>query len=223
VEVETCKVVVIRLHWDEGGDTSYPVQALEDLMQRLPEVRRTAFTPELEAIRQSLRRNRSRLVADIAECQSSPDISTSSAAGRMATLGDRYLELQGRLAVAIDAAVEAGESKPLQQQRSTPCPAPAVPGPGDTKIRYHTRANAADYYPAHARNLELEGIARMGVVYDSGGCILKAYVLRTAGSQLLDEAAMRMVFDMQLVPALQDGKPAAGEVVIPVNFHLRSE
>ena len=75
-------------------------------------------------------------------------------------------------------------------------------------------------YPEAARAQRLEGTVLLLVVIDAGGRVTSANVLSSCGHPLLDRAALDSVRSWRFDPALQDGRPVAARVELPVRFCL---
>jgi periplasmic protein TonB len=104
---------------------------------------------------------------------------------------------------------------------STPKKQPAIDfGPYQRGL--HRALIAERRYPPMARRLGLEGTAKVRVVLDRRGRLVKdAKITRSSGHELLDEEALAMVRRAAPFPALPDGiSQSAVSFEIPVRFKL---
>jgi len=77
-------------------------------------------------------------------------------------------------------------------------------------------------YPPIAMRLGEEGTVRLHIALDSAGRISGVSVLKTSGSERLDNAAVSWVTrHWRYAPATRDGKPVASMVLADVRFDLR--
>ena len=77
-------------------------------------------------------------------------------------------------------------------------------------------------YPRLARRKGWEGLVVLRVEVAADGRVREAEVLQGSGHEILDEAALRAVRGWSFQPALEDGRPVAGETLLRVRFRLRS-
>jgi len=95
-------------------------------------------------------------------------------------------------------------------------PAPFV-GPSYGAAYLH---NAPPRYPPVARRMRLEGTATVRVLVGTDGHAERARLVKTSGTQMLDDAALEAVQRWTFVPARQGDTPVAAEVDVPVRFRL---
>ena len=95
-------------------------------------------------------------------------------------------------------------------------------GPGDDYLgllqRWLTRFRV---YPDEAKKQKEEGVALIGFTLARDGTVLKAWLVKSSGYPLLDEAALKMMHDASPVPKVPDRYQ--GETLtltIPENFHM---
>lgn len=81
--------------------------------------------------------------------------------------------------------------------------------------------NPAPVYPANAQASRMEGIVRVRLQIGADGSVKQAFLERSSGWPLLDDAAMRVVPLWRFEPARRGGLPAECEVVVPFDFYLR--
>lgn len=88
------------------------------------------------------------------------------------------------------------------------------------------RADAAYFvnpkpnYPRAARQRGLEGVVRLDLDIDSEGCVTAIALAASSGAESLDRAAIQAVKDWRFRPAMQDGRPIAARVQVPIRFEL---
>jgi protein TonB len=75
-------------------------------------------------------------------------------------------------------------------------------------------------YPLGARRSGFEGVVKVSVLVDERGTVTGIDVLSSSGHASLDQAVLDAYRHARFAPALQDGKPVAGRLVIPVRFRL---
>jgi periplasmic protein TonB len=123
-----------------------------------------------------------------------------------------------------------------QTSQTSPSPTPAekavAPSPtppkqpaidfGPYQRGLHRALIAERRYPPMARRLGLEGTAKVRVVLDRAGRLVKdAKITRSSGHELLDEEALAMVRRAAPFPALPEGiSQSAVSFEIPVRFKL---
>lgn len=73
-------------------------------------------------------------------------------------------------------------------------------------------------YPAGLAKAGVEGTVILRVDVSAEGRATGVEVHRSSGHASLDEAAMARVREWRFTPAMKDGAPAAGEVLVPVDF-----
>ena len=95
-------------------------------------------------------------------------------------------------------------------------------GPGDDYLgllqRWLTRFRV---YPDEAKKEKQEGVAMIGFTLARDGTVLKAWLVKSSGYPLLDQAALKMMHDASPVPKVPDRYQ--GETLtltIPENFHM---
>lgn len=76
-------------------------------------------------------------------------------------------------------------------------------------------------YPELARRRGQEGVVSIRCQIDPAGRVINAAIAQSSGFRLLDEAALKSLRQWKFSPALKDGAPIAGSVVVPVRFQLR--
>lgn len=123
-----------------------------------------------------------------------------------------------RLAVVLALAL-FGAAGPLDagtEVRATAVDAlPPTPGPEERLREIRRRVQAAVVYPERARELGLEGTARIQFEIGPDGRAHNVATDETSGHALLDRAAERGAVDAGELP------PLYGRIRIPVRFELR--
>ena len=71
------------------------------------------------------------------------------------------------------------------------------------------------YYPEAARVRGIEGEALVEIVVDASGQVVRATLIRSSGSDLLDRQAIKVLHAYRFEPG------AGGKARVPVNFRLR--
>ncbi len=105
-------------------------------------------------------------------------------------------------------------------------PVAAAPRPASTaskpapvrkaaKLRLLSRPELVRYYPREARRQGIEGEALVEITVDRSGSVVRATVVRSSGSKLLDIQAVRVMY------AYRFAAGAGGRARVPVNFQLR--
>jgi periplasmic protein TonB len=76
-------------------------------------------------------------------------------------------------------------------------------------------------YPSAARQSGVQGTTQVSLMVSSIGTVTEAIVVRSSGSQALDNAAVASLLRWRFQPALRNGEPVAAQVIVPVVFSLR--
>lgn len=100
------------------------------------------------------------------------------------------------------------------------CPAPVPPTKGrDRPSLAPDFPSSEAFYPAAAKQNDVEGAVTLRVAISETGCIQRAEVAGTSGVARLDEAALDLAMAGSYVPAAAaDGKPTAGTMLFRVKF-----
>jgi protein TonB len=75
-------------------------------------------------------------------------------------------------------------------------------------------------YPPEAYRAREEGRVLVNVDVDPAGNVTGASIVERSGSQTLDRAALEEVRTWKFSPALEDGKPVAASIEVPVAYTL---
>lgn len=102
--------------------------------------------------------------------------------------------------------------------------------PGSVLMRVHLEASDSDAvaaqvptYPEGLAAAGVEGRVLLRVAVDAQGAATAVTVEESSGHAALDEAAVVSVRRWRFNPAVVDGRPAAGEVMVPVDFRAKDE
>jgi protein TonB len=121
-------------------------------------------------------------------------------------------------AVAVEKPVVAPKPAPAPAK-----PAEAVPAIAPAAARGIAGTHTTPPYPPISVRLGEEGTVRLHIALDSNGKIAAINVLKTSGSERLDNAAVSWVAKhWRYAPATRDGRPVASSVLADVRFDLRT-
>lgn len=82
-------------------------------------------------------------------------------------------------------------------------------------------SNPAPPYPELARKRGQTGMVRIRCQVNDTGYVTAASIAASSGHKLLDDAALKTVKKWRFRPAVSNGAPVSGVVVVPVEFRLR--
>jgi TonB family protein len=91
---------------------------------------------------------------------------------------------------------------------------------GDERPRVLIQPDVLAYYPPRLRDQYVEGVVRVGVRINPGGCVIAVMIRQSSGATELDHAGMRLVFDMQFTPPEFEGGPVGSAFILPVRFSM---
>ncbi len=113
----------------------------------------------------------------------------------------------------------AAVSTPVQAVRTAPSPklAPVVTPPAAST----SYKNPKPAYPPLARKRGQEGTVRVRAHIDEQGKLIDVSVAQSSGHTLLDDAALKTVRRWRFTPAMRDGQPVKGTIVVPIEFSLK--
>lgn len=90
-----------------------------------------------------------------------------------------------------------------------------------TTLRRHLDRNYV--YPRRAQLARIEGVVLIEIVVDARGKILRRRIIRSSGSPILDEAAMKAVAKVSSVPAPPSELPWTRRAIrVPFNYQLKT-
>lgn len=104
--------------------------------------------------------------------------------------------------------------------RDSPCPPAVVPTAQNARPRIVRAPDVDDYYPGDLRQQYIQGLVRVELHLSETGCVTGARVETSSGVPPLDMAAVNVVLQMEMSPAVENGKAAATVAVMPVRFRL---
>ncbi|WP_187426695.1 energy transducer TonB [Geothermobacter ehrlichii] len=81
-------------------------------------------------------------------------------------------------------------------------------------------ANPRPVYPSLARRRGWEGTVLVRIRVETSGRVGEASLVHSSGHRILDRSALKQVRGWRFRPAMKDGKPVAGEVILPIRFEL---
>jgi TonB family protein len=76
----------------------------------------------------------------------------------------------------------------------------------------------APAYPAQALANKVDGTVVLGIDIDAAGKVLAVEVVRSEPAGVFDAASVQAAWGWRLPPLMEDGKPVAGRVQVPVRF-----
>ncbi|QGZ43100.1 TonB family protein [Pseudoduganella flava] len=105
---------------------------------------------------------------------------------------------------------------------AAPAPAAAPPAPSTPRLVSGVEYIRAPQpvYPSIARRMGETGVVTLRVLVSEKGTPEQATVQQSSGSQTLDEAGRQAAMRSLFKPYMEDGKPVAVYVLVPINFRL---
>jgi len=101
--------------------------------------------------------------------------------------------------------------------KEAPCQIPSMPKAFDFADFYKTHV----HYPTLAQENNIEGTVVVAISVDDCGWVTERQLVRSVHS-LLDEAALTATENLKwMMPAVEEGQPVAGTVMVPLRFRLR--
>ena len=115
----------------------------------------------------------------------------------------------------VVAATDAKRTAEKPEARPTPKPVAGI-----TRDPAPLASNEAPRYPAQALRSGIEGSVSVRIEVDAKGVPTDVEVVARSGerSRELDRAVIDAVRNWRFEPAMKNGKPTAGAVVLPVDF-----
>ena len=108
-----------------------------------------------------------------------------------------------------------------QPQSASSAQSPASSAPGaQPEVNISSRITNPPAYPADALQEGKEGTVVLVVDINAQGAVTGAKVARSSGDVRLDQAALSAVPKWKFNPAMENGKPVAGQVRVPVEFAM---
>lgn len=157
----------------------------------------------------------------LSEPPSRGDETAPDAIGRdLGALRPSWARRSDRAASAEHAAGAAAAALPSPAARPSP---PAADGPspgGESRPPRFSRVPPRPRYPEAARRRGWEGCVVVRVSVGAAGDVADAQVVESSGRATLDDAALEAARAWPLEPALDEGRPVAGTLDVPVRFRL---
>jgi len=226
--MELCHQMALKAYWQSRAARDYQRAQVARLIEKLPEAERQSKADELRDLDAGPPLPRSLVGASMQYCT---ERAAAPAGLVMAgvppviqaaqTLVDGYNTLRLKLAAELDGLREPG-TEPDWVNRGIPCPAPAANSSNSGYPRMRSQPDVARYYPRAALDYGATGLVQLLLHYDNTGCVTAAAVRKSSGSEELDAAALQIAFQTALLPAVVDGTPQAGAIVLPVKFSINS-
>lgn len=100
--------------------------------------------------------------------------------------------------------------------KEIPCQLPSQPAAFDFADFYKTHV----HYPALAQENNIEGTVVVAISVDDCGWVTERQLVHSVHS-LLDEAALAATENLKwMLPAVENGQPVAGTLMVPLRFRL---
>jgi periplasmic protein TonB len=129
--------------------------------------------------------------------------------------------------VDIQAPVETAAITQTTSVQHAPTPTAVAPrAVARTSVHQdpkHPLHIGEDYYPDASKRNNEEGTCRVQVHVAVDGRIVDATVQQSSGFPRLDEACLKGVKGLRMMPATEDGKPIDSVAVLPITWKLRSD
>lgn len=216
---ELCRIVLLASYWQVSGKRDYHRNLMREQIERQPAAQQAAWLTEMRAIDQRAYSHQQRAVTLERNDCAEPKFRARMQYEDEAAIAD-YNALRMHIADEEFTARQASDVKPAMTARSTPCPAGAVATSGKLDPALHWVPDLTNFYPDALRRPGVEGTARVAIDVDSSGCVTAAGIAGPSGATLLDEAGIRVAFEMRFTPGEVAGKPVGGSYAVPIRFHL---
>lgn len=220
---QVCRLALLRAYWSREAAENTHRDLIVGLIRQLPEAERSPAFDQLQALPAADHDTsplRQRLVPDV-DCiglyRSPAQIAAESGAVQQM---QAHNALRQQLAQRLDAISAITRGNLAWTPRGAACPAAAYTTSGDERPRVLHQPNVQTYYPPRLREQFVEGVVRVGVRINAGGCVMAVMIRESSGAAELDGAGMRLVFDMQFTPAERDGAAVGGSFILPVRFSM---
>jgi TonB family protein len=216
---ELCRIVLLASYWQVSTRRDYHRDLVREQIKRQAAARQTEWLVQMQAIDQRAYSHQQRAVTlDSNEC------AAEKFRARMqyedeAVIAD-YNALRMQIADEEFVAREAADAQPAMTARDRPCPADAGGTTGKSSPAIRSVPDLTNFYPDPLRRPNVEGVVRVAVDLDAAGCVTAAGIAGPSGADLLDQAAIRVAFEMQFTPAQVAGRPVGGRYAVPIRFRL---
>jgi TonB family protein len=215
MNIETCRMMVLTAYWQSRLASAYHADMIHKLIEQLPAADQSAVQTRLRTLAQGIDARRSNLDGEVNACDG----------GAVPSYRDLADTLKAFNALRIETLAilpkTPGSSDPVWVKRNSACSAPAPSGTRDAPRRLLASMNLADLYPPEAVAFQIEGLIKVYIRYDTGGCVQEAAIAQTSGADILDRAGIEYGMGLQFQPAIVNGQPVDEQVVLPINFSLK--
>ena len=216
---ELCRIVLLASYWQVSGKRDSQRALMLPQIERQPSARQAAWLTQVRAIDQRAYSHQQRAVTlDSNEC-AVPKFRARMQYEDEAVIAD-YNALRNHIADEEFAARQAADVKPAMTARNTSCPSAATGTTGKADPALRSVPDLTNFYPDPLRRPGVEGTARVAIDVDSTGCVTAAGIAGPSGAALLDEAGIRVAFEMRFTPGEVGGKPVGGSYAVPIRFQL---
>lgn len=128
-------------------------------------------------------------------------------------------------AITVTAAPTAPMAPAAAAAPSVPPPPPAAASgepSADYMARLLSHLNRSKRYPMAARKLRQQGVVYVRFTMDRAGRVLSARVERQCSHTLLNEEAIALLARAAPLPPLPDDMPDRFELIVPIDFSLKT-
>jgi protein TonB len=128
----------------------------------------------------------------------------------------------------VDVSIPVETTNAITQTTQVRAPAPPVQVAAQhthTPIRMdpkHPLHIGEDYYPDASKRANEEGTCRVKVVVAQDGRITDASIEASSGFPRLDDACLKGVKGLRVLPATEDGKPIETTTIVPITWKLKN-
>lgn len=216
LESELSKFAVISNYWMMHEAMVYHEQLLEPLLE-------TATDADRETVRAHIRETHEYMVTLLQEgIEESTDQAKGATVARILKAKMDALGFFNERRVALAAHAGGANRAPSRSRnRHVPCPPPATTTSGNKDPRIAPDNTPPEsLYPDRAKRMGVEGPVVLRVRVSEAGCMESADVVGSAGDADLDESALAWAENASYLPAVKDGKAAAGSFLFKVKFEI---
>lgn len=227
IGAEFCRLTTLQNYWNGVATLPAIYSELDTQVSRLPPSQRSDIQARLDQINERSRMQRPAATLLVDECNRHGATSRAQQIQEQehpTRLIDEYSVIRQELADRLNNLLAAGSITPESFERTAACRSVPPSVTGGPRASARRVGILEDYYPPRARNMGITGKVRVRMDYDTTGCITRVIVLATSASPDLDQAAIMYALEaIELAPAIVDGIPQAGAVVLPLTFSLLGE
>ena len=123
-----------------------------------------------------------------------------------------------------EPAAASGQPRIIDEPPPPP-PSPVAPATQSTPVGVASGRDTpiplsqpAPRYPPEALRRNAGGLVRVRVTVASDGSVDRLELAESSGNRYLDRAAMEAVRRWRFQPAVREGQPVSGDVVVPISF-----